>query len=194
MGRIVGGWELSGIYAGNTGLPLTATMSASASTAINYSGLTSIYNGQTNGGVPSDAAGLGILGPSLASLRPNQVLNPSSGYGQVTLKTRSLFSSGIPLHWFNQTAFVAPSASSFQVGNERRGVMDGPGFNRLDVGIFRNFRIVRGYTFTLRGEGFNVLNHTNWGTVGTSATSSTFGQVTATRDPRILQVAGKINF
>jgi hypothetical protein len=72
--------------------------------------------------------------------------------------------------------------------------MDGPGFNRLDVGIFRNFRIVRGYTFTLRGEGFNVLNHTNWGTVGTSATSSTFGQVTATRDPRILQVAGKINF
>ena len=49
-------------------------------------------------------------------------------------------------------------------------------------------------TFTLRGEGFNVMNHTNWGTVGTSATSSTFGQVTATRDPRILQVAGKFNF
>ena len=186
MGRIVGGWELSGIYAADSGLPLTATMSASASTAINYQGLTSTYNGATNGGVPTDAAGLGILGPSLASLRPNQVLDPSKGYGQVTLQKR--------LNWFNPTAFMAPSAASFQVGNERRGVVDGPGFNRLDVGIFRNFRIIRGYTFTLRGEGFNVLNHPNWGSVGTSATSSTFGQVTATRDPRILQVAGKLNF
>jgi hypothetical protein len=39
-----------------------------------------------------------------------------------------------------------------------------------------------------------VLFHSHWGSVGTSATSSTFGQITATRDPRILQVAGKINF
>jgi len=80
------------------------------------------------------------------------------------------------------------------VGNEKRGVVDGPGFNRVDVGLFRNFKISEGVVFQLRGEGFNVLNHTNWGTVGTTATSSTFGQITATRDPRILQVAGKISF
>jgi hypothetical protein len=86
--------------------------------------------------------------------------------------------------------------SSFQVGNERRNAIVGPGFNRLDVGIFRNFNLVHGVVFTLRGEGFNVLNHTNWGTVQTSANSSfnNFGQVLQTRDPRILQVAGKINF
>jgi hypothetical protein len=184
VGRIVGGWELSGIYAVNSGLPLTATMSAGGT--VNYGGLTSIYNQATNGGVATDAAGLGILGPSLASLRPNMVLDPKNGYGQVALQSR--------LHWFNQTAFVAPSLTGFQVGNEKRGVVDGPGFNRLDVGIFRNFKITRGATFTLRGEGFNVLNHTNWGSVGTTATSSTFGTITATRDPRILQVAGKISF
>ena len=51
-------------------------------------------------------------------------------------------------------------------------MVDGPGFNRVDVGIFRNFNLVHGVTFTLRGEGFNVLNHVNWGSVGTSATSS----------------------
>jgi len=184
MGRIVGGWELSGIYTVNSGLPLTATMSGGGT--VQYQGLTSIYNGATNGGLATDAAGLGILGPSLASLRPNMVLKPSNSYGQVNLKTR--------LNWFNQTAFMAPSITGFQVGNEGRGVVDGPGYNRLDVGIFRNFKLYRGVVFTLRGEGFNVLNHTNWGTVGTSATSSSFGQVTATRDPRILQVAGKLNF
>jgi hypothetical protein len=189
MGRIVGGWELSGIYSGSSGLPLTATMTAGGT--VNYGGLTSTYNGQTNGGVVTDAAGLGVLEGSLASasLRPNQVLNPNNGYGKVNLKTMG--PSGF---WFNPTAFLAPPAASFLVGNEGRGVMDGPGFNRVDVGIFRNFNLVHGVTFTLRGEGFNVLNHVNWGSVGTSATSSTFGRVTSTRDPRILQVAGKLNF
>ena len=184
VGRIVGGWEMSGLYVVNSGLPLTATMSGGGT--VIYGGLTSIYNGQANGGVANDSAGLGVLGPSAAALRPNQVLNPNDGYGQVQLRTRQ--------HWFNQTAFVAPSAASFQVGNEQRGVITGPGFNRLDVGLFRNFKLYRGSIFQLRGEGFNVMNHTNWGNPGTNATSSTFGTITTTRDPRILQVGGKINF
>jgi hypothetical protein len=184
VGHVVGGWEMSGLYVVNSGLPLTVSYSGSGT--VNYQGLTSIYNGQTNGGAANDAAGLGILGPSAAGLRPNMVLNPSDGYGRVQLRTR--------LHWFNQTAFVAPPPSSFQVGNEKRGVVDGPGFNRLDIGLFRNFKLYRGTVFQLRGEAFNVLNHTNWGNPSTSATSSTFGQITSTRDPRIVQIAGKISF
>lgn len=185
VGRIVGGWEMSGIYAVNSGLPLTVTMSGGGT--VQYAGLTSAYNpALTNGGVANDAAGQGILGPSAAALRPSVVLNPNSGYGQVSLRKR--------LHWFNQSAFVAPPAASLQVGNERTGGIDGPGFNRLDVGLFRNFKLYRGTEFQLRGEGFNVLNHTNWATVDTNATSSTFGQVTATRDPRILQLGGKLSF
>ena len=183
-GKILGGWELSGLYVVNSGLPLTATMSGGGT--INYGGLTSVYNGQTNGGLASDAAGLGILGPSAASLRPNVVLNPNAGNPQLQLRKR--------LHWFNQTAFLAPSPSSFQVGNEKRNMMVGPGYNRMDIGVFRNFKVYRSVVFQLRGEAFNIMNHTNWGTVGTTATSSTFGQVTATRDPRILQVAGKFDF
>jgi hypothetical protein len=115
------------------------------------------------------------------------IANPNNGNGQFQIHTR--------LNWFNRTAFSAPPANSFRVGNERRGVIEGPGFNRLDLGLFRNFKIYERVVFQLRGEGFNVLNHTNWQAVGTTATtSSSFGQVTSTRDPRILQVAGKITF
>jgi hypothetical protein len=188
VGHVLGGWEVSGIYSVNSGMPLTAVLcqGVACGGTVNYNGLTSIYNGKTNGGTANDSAGLGVLGGSLAALRPNQVLNPNDGYGQVALRKRA--------HWFNQTAFAAPSPASFQVGNERRGPVAGPGFNRLDMGLFRTFRVYRMYTFTLRGEGYNVLNHTNWGGVDTLATSPTFGQVTSAHDPRILQVAGKFSF
>ncbi len=64
----------------------------------------------------------------------------------------------------------------------------------MDFGILRTFSLPHGTSFTLRGEAFNVLNHVNWGSVDTVATDTQFGRVTSTRDPRILQIAGKINF
>ena len=118
---------------------------------------------------------------------PNRdAAKPNDGHGQ-PLHTR--------LNWFYRPAFVSPAIGDTSVGTEKRGVVEGPGFNKLDVGIFRNFKITEGTVFQLRGEAYNVANHRNWQTVGTaSTTSSTFGQVTDTRDPRILQVAGKLTF
>ena len=47
----------------------------------------------------------------------------------------------------------------------------------------------------LRFEGFNVFNRTNFGNPNTGLTNVNFGRLTATDgDPRILQLAVKINF
>ena len=183
-GHVIGGWQLSGIYTINSGLPLTVTESSAGGT-VGYGAQTSIL-GLANGGVVNDSAGLGIMNsPDPASLRPNQVLNPNNGYGS-PIHTR--------LNWFYRPAFVSPTAASVSVGNEKRGAVNGPGFNRLDVGLFRNFKITEATHFQLRGEAFNLMNHTNFQTVTTSVTSGSFGQVTAARDNRILQVAGKLTF
>jgi len=173
IGHIVGGWETSGILAINSGLPLTVTMSGGGTLP--------------DGSIANDSAGLGIIGSSASSLRPNLVSNPNNANGGPQLKTR--------LNWFNKLAFTAPLPGSYSVGNEHRGVVEGPGYNRIDLGVFRNFRLYENVNFQLRAEGFNMLNHTNWATVGTSATTaSTVSQVTATRDPRIFQLAGKLTF
>lgn len=182
VGHVVGGWETSGIIAVDSGLPLTITQSAGGLISYGYS---SIANGQVNGGYANDAAGIGILGNTNASLRPNMIANPGNGYGQATHNR---------LQWFYRGAFAAPLPGSGQVGNEKRGVVSAPGFNRIDVGLFRNFKIREGLDFQFRAEAYNVLNHTNLGSPGTVATSATFGQITTARDNRILQLAGKIRF
>ena len=116
----------------------------------------------------------------------NMIADPNSGYGQSIHNYKQ---------WFYKGAFAAPLPGSGQVGNEKRGVVNAPGFNRIDVGLFRNFKIYENLRFQFRAEAFNVLNHTNLGVPGTTATtSSTFGVITGARDNRILQVAGKISF
>jgi Carboxypeptidase regulatory-like domain/TonB-dependent Receptor Plug Domain len=191
-GRALGGWELSAIYSVNSGLPLT--ISASGGSQINYNlpgGANSLYNNSSNGGYETDNAGLSVLGNTNAGLRPNQIGNPNAGQG-LTIHNKSYESSSAP--WFYTGAFAAPAPTSPVPGTAKRGTIIGPGFQRVDLGVFRNFRIVERLDFQFRAEAFNAFNHTNVNAVGTSATSSTFGQVTGYRDARILQFAGKFSF
>jgi len=189
LGHLIGGWETSGILAMNSGLPLTITESAAYTINYTYNGTayTSALNGQNNGNYVTDAAGIGVLGNTNAGLRPNQIGNPNKGYGT-------------PIHnrhqWFYEGAFATPVASNSGglVGNERRGVVSAPGFTRVDLGLFRNVKLHEGVNFQLRGEAFNAFNHTNLGSPTTSASSSTFGQITGARDNRIMQIAGKFTF
>ncbi|HEY0308585.1 MAG TPA: TonB-dependent receptor plug domain-containing protein, partial [Acidobacteriaceae bacterium] len=168
VGHVLGGWEFSGIAAVNSGLPFTATTSS------------------------WDPAGLGFSGTSIVSGRPDQIADPNSTP-----------SGGAPqhtfLHFFNTAAFVrAPActaAATCRPGNAKQDVVDGPGFFRVDAGLIRNFKVGSYLNFQFRGEAFNVFNKDNFASIGTAInTASSYGMVTATRDPRILQVALKASF
>ena len=160
VGRVVGGWEVSGIVSMNSGLPFTATIS--------------------NG---IDPGGLGILGPSAAGPRPDQVSDPNSGPGRHTL-----------LHWFDTSAFAAVPSGVVRPGNAKRGTINGPGFQRWDLSLFKNFKVWEKSAFQFRAETTNTFNHTNYDVINASTTSSLYGQVTAVRAPRIMQVGLKFNF
>jgi hypothetical protein len=170
VGKVLGGWELSGIVAVNSGLPFTATVSS------------------------WDPAGLGFLGTSVVSGRPNQNGNPNIAAPNTDFHNHTM--------WFNKAVFAksavctvasSPATPCFP-GNEHQDAINGPGFERVDLGAFRNFKLTQRVNFQFRAEAFNLFNHVNWSAIGTSLTASTFGQVTATRDPRILQVALKASF
>jgi hypothetical protein len=190
LGRALGGWEISGIYTANSGLPLTATASGFSLGQYNLpSGMTSVYNNRTNTGYATDNAGISVLGNTSTGMRPDMIGNPNAG-------------NGVPIHnkgyhalWFYTGAFASPNPSinTSVPGNERRGTIAGPGFGKIDLGVYRNFRIWNRVNFQFRTEAFNATNHTNVQTV-TVAEGTNFGEVTGYRDARILQFAGKITF
>ncbi len=134
----------------------------------------------------NDPAGLGIIGSSAAGPRPDQICNPNG--------------SGVAPHnfyqWFGTSCFAEVPLGQIRPGNTGRGTVRGPGLQKWDTSLFKNFKLPfsERARFQLRGEAFNIFNHANYNAVGTALGSTTFGKITATRDPRIVQIAAKLYF
>ncbi len=95
--------------------------------------------------------------------------------------------------WFNTSAFTRQAAGTF--GNAGRSTILGPSNWNLDAALWRTFRITENTKMDLRVEAFNVLNHTRFNNPGTSLNNgNTLGQITSALDPRIMQLALKVNF
>lgn len=133
----------------------------------------------------TDPAALGILGSSAAGPRPDMVCDPNQG----ALHTR--------FSWFNPACFQNVNAAvDHRPGNAGRGTINGPGFERVDLALFKNFTFFNErIKFQFRGEATNAFNHANPNGFGsTSIGSSLFNTITSYRDPRIIQLGGKFYF
>jgi len=121
--------------------------------------------------------------------------------------------------WFNPCAFKNPPiavsgatdpSNNFINVNQagllpsgprgRQGVV-GPGFNRVDMSLFKNFSLpIYESSLQLRADSFNVLNHPSFSNPGTSLTGATGQSITSTRfsalipDARVIQVAARLTF
>jgi hypothetical protein len=162
-GKILGGWQASGIIVYNSGLPFTVTTSS------------------------FDAAGLGNVPALVAGNRPNILCDPN------------VSANGDRFQFFNTACFqlnpttTTTGVSNFQ-GNSGRGVVNGPSTKRVDFTMTKIIRFGETMQLQLRGEAFNIFNHTNFRALSTNVTASTFGNVTTVRDPRTIQLGAKFIF
>ena len=160
--------------------------------------IVTIQGGQPfNIGITNDQANVGGIGTQ----RPNYVHAPqfTCGKAQYIAKVSCI----------DVTAYSLPALYTF--GNTHRNDQRGPGAANTNLSIFKDFAVFESVRFQFRAEAFNVFNHANLANPGNvtlptastagvfNFTGSTFGQVTGTPsvslgDPRILQLAGKINF
>jgi hypothetical protein len=94
--------------------------------------------------------------------------------------------------WFDTACFGVPPVGYF--GNSGPTVLNGPGLNNWDIGVEKSFRIVReSNRLQLRAEMFNAWNHAQFEQPnGNAGAGANFGRISATRPPRLIQVAAKI--
>jgi hypothetical protein len=115
--------------------------------------------------------------------------------------------------WFDANAFVFQPAGT--VGSERRNQLYGPGLQRVDLSLFKNFDIHESLKLEFRTEVFNVLNTAQFVNPGASLSLQTcttacngysvagytpissLGVISSTANaynPRLIQFAARLKF
>jgi hypothetical protein len=104
--------------------------------------------------------------------------------------------------WFDPTAFdctfnsgltLAPgSLPSF--GNLGRNTLRGPGINNWDISLLKRTVLTEFKSLEFRAELFNAFNHAQFLNPNNQGFSGTFGQISKTRGPRLVQFALKFYY
>ncbi len=82
----------------------------------------------------------------------------------------------------------------YTYGTLGRNALRGPGFINLDLSLAKHFYFSEKFDTELRADMFNVFNHANFANPDTNIDDNTFGQISDTRDPRIVQLALHVRF
>ena len=154
-------------------------------------GITSILSGAHQGFTLQLTGVSNVNGSIGGSSRVDVVCDPNLPRGQRTL-----------LRQFKTECIQAPSDPN-RVGNSTSDEYIGPGYINHDFSLFKNIALPwAGKTLQFRCELYNALNAMEVSTVNTTAqfdttgkqTNAAFGQVTAARDSRRIQLALRFTF
>jgi hypothetical protein len=165
-GKLLGGWQVSGVTHFQTGQPLTIS---------------------TN----DDFAGIGVANAQPWEVSGDPVLSGgeqrfSEGAGDSNFFFRTT-ANGSPL-------FTAPAAGTFSSSQFRNTLLHRQGFQSWNLGVFKNFAIHESHAVQFRLEMFNFPNHPNWGNPDTNPRSGTFGKITSKSDNRNIQLSLRYSF
>jgi hypothetical protein len=178
--RWIGGWNVSGIVAWQTG----------ANFSVHNSGVDSNKDGQFN-----DRAN--YIGPGTIADSINHNGEAWRGYLN-------------PSQWamLNTSALPCPASvndglwcEGKALGQMERNTLVGPGFFNTDFGVKKTFKITEKTALRFDANFFNIFNHPNFQTPDGNLADSTFGKSTSTftntsdgGGPRITQLAVRFDF
>jgi hypothetical protein len=178
--NLLGGWQLNGILALQSGQPFTPFISQSFSAGGDFNA----------DGTSNDRPNTPSIGNTVESVRTDWV-NPGSGPFNIPTAN----ASGIPTTAEKKAYFGTPPPGV--VGNLGRNTYEGPGFANLDFSLFKNFKIPQineQSMLQLRFEFFNALNRVNFYQPTPTINTTTFGRATDTFDARQIQFGIKFIF
>lgn len=113
--------------------------------------------------------------------RPNVTCDPYAAAG-----TQSI------TNWFNPACVTIPTDPSQPFGNAARNSVRGPGYWTMDMAASKSVQLSGQTRLQLRVEAFNLFNRVNFTAPAANRSSTTFGTITSTFDPRQVQLGVKI--
>jgi hypothetical protein len=183
LDRLIGGWQVNGILRLGSGAPFSIVDPRSTFNNTNRSARNPANSSLTKGQI-KDLVGLFRTPDGKILILNPTVIDPTTGRAS-NGPTSTPFSG--------QVFFNVPAG---QVGTIERNAFNGPGYANIDFSLFKNIKITERIKFQIRGEAFNVLNHTNFALTNQQQdiNSSNFGAITSTFSPRVIQFAGRLEF
>ncbi len=180
---IINGWEFASTSHLSTGAPFSVTVGADSDLVGNPGGdrASRIPGVPLYARVPFRQAGGAVGG---------QYLNPAAFYGT------SASSSNPATNTAGFYSTVSTDAAP-RYGNTGRNAFTGPALINFDSQISRFWKLHEGLTLSTRAEGFNILNHPNFGTPQASISNGAFGQISGSAggySARVFQGAVKVMF
>jgi hypothetical protein len=94
--------------------------------------------------------------------------------------------------WFNVNDFQPNAIGTY--GNIGKNSLRGPGLFNTDMALLKEGKFNKRVGYQFRAEFYNIFNNVNFGNPDAGFADSNFGYITSAGDPRILQLALKINF
>lgn len=173
-GKLLGGWQISGIMQFQTGTTCSVLSNND-------------YAGVGVDGNLNDCGGIG----NFWVMNGNPTILGQMAHNGAADKEQ----------WFavknpdGSSIFTAPAKGTFNQQSGVRNPVHNPGIENWNVGLYKKFAVSERMGFQFRAQAFNVLNHPNWNAAQFNPTSSTFGKVTGkTNDVRNLQLSLRFYF
>jgi hypothetical protein len=197
-GKLLGGWQVSGIAQFQTGNPCGvafnndyAGVGQDGSMDASTNGLP--YGGSSNcpGGqywvVNGDPRLIKTFGPNGQWFATCLVSMPA---GQTCPDGTKAFNGD------DERIFRPPTRGQFNLQKGARGLIYRPGLQNWNIGLYKKFPINERSGFQFRAEAFNAFNHPNWSSPGMNPNATgTFGKVVGkTDDVRNLQLSLRFYF
>lgn len=173
LGRVLGGWQVNGLYFLSSGQRFTpsqvfnfAALGAASyidnTFASGFIGLDNYRPFSGNPNAPRDQVGINQVDAAL--IFGADVIDPRGFYSFNELNTSGearVVSRDDVRYIFNGPGAAQVFNSPY--GNVGRGAEVGPKLNNLNLGIFKNIRVTESVRVQFRTEMFNALNHPNPG-------------------------------
>jgi hypothetical protein len=178
-GKLLDGWQLSGIETLQSGFPVRITSNDDIEL------LDTTYDFET-AGEPNLVGPFKTVNPRSTVCAP--FTGPLSGTGTPC--------SPVSGYVFDPNLFTNSTVAPGTIGNAPRSICCGPGINNTDVSFTKMTGLGERVQMQFRADIFNIWNHAQFYSVdgNISNQGATFGQPLHIRDPRLVQFALKFTF